>query len=134
MMTVLRRTVLGLLLALFSLPTVAQEVVHQDYSEALLEELDASGEPYILDFYAPWCVTCAAQQRVIGALQAENEAYREVTIVQVDWDTHREGPLVAELGIPRRSTLVLMQGGEEIMRLVADTRREAIEGLFEAAL
>ncbi|MCD7060558.1 thioredoxin family protein [Pelagibacterium xiamenense] len=132
-MTVLRRTVMGLLLMLVSLPAMAQEVVHEVYSEALVEELDASGQPYILDFYASWCVTCAAQQRVIGALQAENEAYREVTVVQVDWDTHREGPLVAELGIPRRSTLVLMRGGEEIMRLVADTRRDAIEGLFAAA-
>jgi hypothetical protein len=32
----------------------AADVPHENYSRALYEKLLASGEPFLLDFYAPW--------------------------------------------------------------------------------
>ena len=68
------------------------------------------------------------------ALRARNPAYAAVKVVRVDWDTHRRDPIVEELKIPRRSTLVMFAGGVEVGRVVAQTSREAIEALFKAAL
>lgn len=54
--------------------------------------------------------------------------------MKVDWDTFKGAPIVADLDIPRRSTLVMFSGGEEVGRVVAQTSATAIEPLFEAAL
>ena len=64
-----------------------------------------------------------------------NPAYdTAITFIRVDWDEHGIGGLASSLAIPRRSTLVLLRGDEELGRLVADTRRDAIADLLNLAL
>src|SRR5690606_23179208 len=123
---------IGLGSLMFTQPAAAQVTFHE-YSPEVLAQFEASGEPYILNFWASWCTTCAAQQRVIGQLQAENPAFLDIPIIRVDWDLEQRGELVARLAIPRRSTLVLMRGDIEISRLVADTRKSEIEAMLMAA-
>jgi thioredoxin 1 len=119
-------------LALASPAAQALETI--TYSEAALAAAEASGKPYLLDFFATWCSTCRAQERVLDALMADDARYRAIPIVRVDWDEHARGPLVARLAIPRRSTLVLMSGKNELARLVADTRPQEIAGLLDKGL
>lgn len=95
----------------------------------------AAGKTVFLDFKASWCSTCAAQERVIEALKAENPDYAaNVLFVDVDWDMWKDGMLVAELGIPRRSTLVVLKGETELGRIVAGTARAEIKALMDTAL
>lgn len=68
------------------------------------------------------------------ALIDDNPAYKAVTLMLVDWDQHRKSDIVSELGIRRRSTLVMFKGGEEIGRVIAQTSAAAIEPLFVDAL
>ena len=68
------------------------------------------------------------------ALLDRNPAYRAVTIMRVDWESHRDADIVRDLRIPRRSTLVAFKDGEEVARIVAQTAESAIEALFEAVL
>lgn len=68
------------------------------------------------------------------ALLDSKSEYQKVTIMRVDWDTHRDGDLVKELKIPRRSTLVMFNEGKEVGRVVAQTSTSAIETLFKAAM
>ncbi len=105
------------------------------YTPGLVQRELAAGNTVFLDFKAEWCSTCAAQERVITALLAENPAYGEaITFIDVDWDDHRRSALVERLNIPRRSTLVVLKGDQELGRLVADTRRAEIQGLMDTAL
>jgi thiol:disulfide interchange protein len=104
------------------------------YSPAAYQGLQASGTPFLIDFYATWCSTCRAQERVIDELRAENPAYAAIPILRVDWDQHGNGQLVRELGIPRRSTLVIMKGGDELGRLVAQTGKGKITELLDLAI
>jgi hypothetical protein len=53
--------------------------------------------------------------------------------MKVNWDDFSGAPIVSELNIPRRSTLVMFNGGEEVGRVIAQTSTEAIEALFQAA-
>ena len=68
------------------------------------------------------------------ALLDKKPEYQAVTIMRVDWDTYRNADIVKELGVPRRSTLVMFNGGKEVGRVVAQTGGDAIEALFKAAL
>ena len=119
-------------LTAISLPVLAGNVI--DYDPSKLQTAVDSGKPYLLDFSASWCTTCTAQARVLDALQAENEAYDNIPILRVDWDTYRSGDLVSALAIPRRSTLVMMQGEIELGRIVAGTGRSQIAQLMDLGL
>jgi thioredoxin 1 len=131
-----RRTTLALMTGLAALAVTrpaSAAAKFVDYSEASLAELAAGDQPYLIDFFATWCSTCAAQERVLNGLAGENPAYAAIPIVRVDWDEHSRGDLVRQMAIPRRSTLVMMRGTTELGRLVADTRRDAIAGLLDLA-
>ena len=133
-----RRSFIGLalagLLSLPGVPALAADYPVTEYTPEAVAAARASGKPFLLDFFAPWCTTCRAQERVISGLLQNNPAYREIQIIRVDWDTNRTGPLVAELQIPRRSTLVVMQGTVELGRIVADTREANIAALLDLAI
>ena len=99
-------------------------------AEAAMDE----GRIVLLDFWASWCSTCAAQERVLAALKAENPAYEQtITFYKVDWDLYAKDSLAKDLRIPRRSTLVLLKGREELGRIVAGTSRAEIKALLEKA-
>jgi len=119
-------------IAMTGLSALAFEGV--DYTPAQLKALQESGTPFLIDFYTDWCVTCAAQERVLGELQAESAAYKSIPILKVDWDVHSRSDLAKGLAIPRRSTLVVMDGERELGRVVAQTSKSAIAALLDKAL
>ncbi len=105
------------------------------YTPDLLSQRLAAGETVFLDFKASWCSTCAAQGRVIAALKEENPAYVErITFIDVDWDEYGRSAIVQEMKIPRRSTLVVLRGDQELGRIVAQTGRAEIKALMDTAL
>lgn len=131
----LRRDFLMLTAAVtVALPVKARAGV-LSYTPGLVDERLAAGETLFVDFKASWCTTCAAQSRVIAALKRENPDYEKaITFVDVDWDTYAEDPLTIMLNIPRRSTLVVLKGEEELGRIVAGTGRNDIKALMDTAL
>lgn len=130
-----RRTIMkAAALATLALVPFAASASSVEYSPGLVKERLASGETVFAVFRADWCSTCAAQERTIDALKQSNPAYDDITFVDVDWDTYGRSALAQELRIPRRSTLVVLRGNQEIGRLVADTRPDAIRALMDTAL
>jgi len=116
--------------ALMPMARAAQAMI--DYTPGLVTERLAAGETVFVDFSAEWCSTCRAQERVITALRAANPAYdAAMTFVKVDWDAHGTGDLSTSLAIPRRSTLVLLRGDQELGRIVAQTAEGDIRALMD---
>jgi len=96
-----RRTFLVAALAVAAAPAFTEPL---DYTPGLVEERLAAGETVFLDFKADWCTTCAAQERVLDALKAENPAYEAgITFIDVDWDEFADAELTRALNIPRRA-------------------------------
>lgn len=114
---------------------VAVRAAGLPYTPELLAERLAAGDIVFLDFKASWCSTCAAQERVLAALKAENPDYVEkITFIDVDWDQFGKSAIVKEMKIPRRSTLVVLHGDQELGRIVAQTGRAEIKALMDTAL
>ncbi len=129
-----RRDFIALSAASIALPSLAQAYA-TDYMPGAVKAALANGDTVFLDFKASWCTTCAAQERVIQSLVSDNPLYAEqVKFFNVDWDQYARADLTKELRIPRRSTLVVLKGNEELGRIVAQTSESAIKDLMDTAL
>jgi len=106
-----------------------------EYTPGLIKEKLAAGETVFVDYAATWCSTCKRQERVISKLRANNPDFDEnISFVKVDWDTYSSHEVTTSRNVPRRSTLLLLKGDEELGRIVAGTSSEDIQALMELGL
>ena len=121
--------------AAFVTASPALAAIGKTYKKGLVEQELAAGKTVFVDFYTDWCSTCRAQGTKIRKLVKENPAYEaHITFVKVDWDQHSGSQLATRLNIPRRSTLVVLKGDQELGRVVASTRTDKIKALMDTAL
>ncbi|MDJ0640197.1 MAG: thioredoxin family protein [Paracoccaceae bacterium] len=107
----------------------------RNYGPGIVEKELKAGKTVFVDFAADWCSTCRAQEAKIRKLRKENPAYdANVTFIRVDWDKYGNSKLANRLNIPRRSTLVVLKGDQELGRIVAGTRENEIKALLDTAL
>ena len=130
-----RRSFLVSTAAIALLPGLSHAASGVSYQTGLVKKHLAAGDTVFIDFYTDWCSTCASQGRTIAALLKANPAYEEnITFIKVDWDKHSRSALARQLGIPRRSTLVVLRGDDELGRIVAGTSKSQIKELLDTAL
>lgn len=84
----------------------------------------------LVDIYADWCGTCKKQKKAIKQY-FEKHSERELHVLVVDFDKQKE--MVAMLGAPRQSTLLLFKGDKQFWYSVAESRYEVIAEKIEYA-
>ena len=130
-----RRHFLSALGAASLIPVVAQAAGFKDYSPGVIETALEEGKTVFVDFSATWCSTCKRQERVITALRAKAPAYdAAMEFVKVEWDTYKSQEEAVFRSIPRRSTLIVLKGDDELGRLVAGTSEKQIKALMDKGL
>ena len=130
-----RRTFLATSASLALIPAFAHAGDMVDHTPAEIEAALADGKTVFVDFAADWCSTCKRQARVINALREANPAYDEaILFVRVDWDDFGNHEFTTSRNIPRRSTLILLRGEEELGRIVAGTAEDQIQELMDMGL
>jgi len=132
-----RRQFLASVSAAFLVPTLAraQDPAWIEYQPGTLQGLLNEGRTVFVDYHATWCSTCKAQRRTVQKLRARDPAYdAAMAFVSVDWDIYSRHPVTTSRAIPRRSTLLVLRGTEELGRLVAGTREADIKALLDIAL
>lgn len=109
---------------------VAQAVDVVPYSPAKFAEAKLAGNTVALHFFAAWCPTCRAQQKVTDELRMENKL--PVTIFVVDYD--HEQALREKLNVRTQSTMIVYKGKEEKARLAGETDPAKIRAALQAGL
>ena len=129
-------TLTGASMLALSVPQIAAADGWVDYSKAdPISAALAEGKTVLVDYAAEWCSTCAAQERVINSLRKSNPEYdSNIVFVRVDWDRYGRKPVTRDRNIPRRSTLIVLKGNQELGRLVAGTSKSQIKQLMDTAL
>lgn len=106
-----------------------------EYTPGLIEDALGDGKTVFVDYSATWCGTCKRQERVINALRASEPAYdNAMMFVKVDWDTYKNHDVTVFRSIPRRSTLLVLRGEDELGRVVAGTSEEQLQDLMNTGL
>ena len=67
----------------------------------------------LVDFYADWCGPCRMMAPILEAVAAERT---DITVAKVNVDESSE--LAARFGVMSIPTLVVLDGGDEIKRIV----------------
>ncbi|MDP3538616.1 MAG: thioredoxin family protein [Azonexus sp.] len=84
-------------------------------------EIDASGEPVLIEFGAPWCGHCQAAQALLAKALANYPQLRHIKI--------EDGPgrkLGRSFRVKLWPTLIFIKQGNEVARLVRPANAEAI--------
>lgn len=118
-----------------SIPGLASAADFIEYTPGAIEDALEQGKTVLVDYSATWCSTCKRQERVINALRASDPNYDEkLTFIKVDWDTYKSHEVTVFRDIPRRSTLIVLRGEEELGRVVAGTSEGQIKALMDTGL
>ena len=101
---------------------MTQNATQGQASEPSRDEIDALGEPLLIEFGAGWCGHCQAAQPLIAAALAKHPQVRRIKI--------DDGPgrrLGRSFGVKLWPTLIFLHQGHEQARLVRPTDASAIE-------
>ena len=129
-----RRTFISLVAGLALLPSLAT-ASSVDYEPGLIKKALADGKTVFVDYAASWCSTCKRQERLINQLRERNPIYdKHLTFVRVDWDIYGDHEVTESRNIPRRSTLLVLNGEKELGRIVAGTDIKKIKALMDAGV
>lgn len=130
-----RRTFLSMVAGLVFAPSVLLAGTEQMYTPGLIKQHLADGKTVFVDYAAEWCSTCKRQERLVNQLRERNPAYDEnIVFVKVDWDVYSTHDVTSSRNVPRRSTLILLKGEEELGRIVAGTDINEIKELLDKGL
>lgn len=96
--------------------------------EPTREEIDALIEPTVLEFGASWCGFCKAAQPDIAAVL---ERHPEVSHVKIE--DGKGKPLGRSFRVKLWPTLVFIDQGREVGRVVRPNNQDEIEAIFAGA-
>jgi thiol-disulfide isomerase/thioredoxin len=130
-----RRTFISVLTGLLLISGMSFASESIIYTPGLIKERLSLGETLFIDYTATWCSTCKRQEKILSEIRENNSSYDEkMTFVKIDWDTYKDHEVTSSRNIPRRSTLLLLRGEEEIGRIIAGTDPKEIEALMAKGL
>lgn len=84
----------------------------------------------LVDFSAPWCGPCHAQEPIIHALGKSFNGRANIAKMNID----DIGEVAMNLGIQSIPTLIIFKNGREILRLVGLQKAETLNRAMEEAL
>jgi thioredoxin 1 len=120
----------GVLLASAIGLAAAQAATQHKFDQDQFASAQAGGKPVVVFIEASWCPTCAKERPILAELM-KDPAFKDLTILDVDFDTQKD--VVRAMGATVQSTLIAFHGKDERGRLVGETRPEVLKSLLTKA-
>jgi thioredoxin 1 len=99
------------------------------FTQEAFDAAAAEGKTILVDFYAPWCPVCRAQEpKVTARLKGD---FKHVVAFRVDYDSN--AMLRKAMNVQKQSTLILFHGRNELARLSYTSEDAALDELFAHA-
>ena len=100
--------------------------VHNITSHNFREEVLESGQPILLDFWAPWCGPCNLMNPILEEIA---ESRPDIKVCKVNVDEQRD--LASQYKVYRIPTMLILYQGQEEERILGARAKEEILELFE---
>jgi thioredoxin 1 len=97
-------------------------------NEPTRQEIDASPQPTVIEFGATWCGYCQAAQGDITAVIRNHPNVRHIKV-----EDGKGKPLGRSFKVKLWPTLVYLEQGAEVGRVVRPTSVAEIEAIFDGA-
>ncbi len=101
--------------------------MNTEVREPTRAQIDSTDGPVVLEFGATWCGYCQAAQPLIEAALAQHPQARHIKV-----EDGKGKPLGRSFGVKLWPTLVFLQDGKELARVVRPSRREDLETALRA--
>lgn len=102
----------------------------QEITDSNINDLLSSGQPVMVDFWAPWCGPCKMMLPIVEELATEYE--NKVVIGKLNVDENDE--TCAKFGIMNIPTMLFFKNGEMVDRQVGATRKADLQAKLDALL
>lgn len=109
----------------------AQALTVQPYTQAVLQQMQASGQAVAVFFHAPWCPTCRKQAESLKTLASDADL-QNMNVLVADYDTEKD--LRRAMRVRSQSIMVVFQGDVEVTRVLGQTSPASIKSAFVQAL
>ncbi len=102
-----------------------------EFTDSNINEIIASGQPVVVDFWATWCGPCVAMAPVVEEVAKEYEGRAIVGKYNCD----ENSDFATECGIRSLPTLLFFKDGKKTdLRLVGGQKAEAIRAKIDELL
>lgn len=100
---------------------------HKFTDENFKSEVLESKQPVLVDFYADWCGPCKMMAPIVDALAEEYKDKIKIGKLNIDENPKTPG----DYGVLSIPTIVLIQNGEMVEKIVGSVPKEKLVALFE---
>lgn len=102
----------------------------KEITDSNINDLLSSGQPVMVDFWAPWCGPCKMMLPIVEELA--NDYENKVVIGKLNVDENDE--TCAKFGIMNIPTMLFFKNGEMVDRQVGATRKADLQAKLDALL
>ena len=122
------RLIAAALLAGMLAAGTAQAATETPYTQAAFAAAQQQGKPILIHVTASWCPVCAKQKPILAKL-ADEPAYKDLQIFEVDFDTQKD--LLRTMNVQQQSTFIAYHGASERARSTGATDEAVIRGVLD---